>query len=120
VPLLGLRKGGVARLRALGITSDKRDPAFPELPTLAEAGVPGYTMMNWYGLLVPAGTPRPAVTKLHAEMVRILQLPEIKDRLAAEGATVVGSTPAQFAAFLKDEIARAARIVKAAGMTPSN
>jgi tripartite-type tricarboxylate transporter receptor subunit TctC len=108
------------RLRALGVTSEKRDPAFPELPTLAEAGVPGYAMKNWYGLLVPAGTPRPAVTKLHAEMVRILQLPEIKDRLAAEGATVVGSTPEQFAAFLKDEMAKAARIVKAAGMTPSN
>jgi tripartite-type tricarboxylate transporter receptor subunit TctC len=112
-----LRSG---RLRALGVTGEKRDPAFPDIPTIAEAGVPGYAMMNWYGLLVPAGTPRPALSKLHAEIVRILHLPEIKDRLAAEGATVVGSTPEQFAAFLKDEVTKAARIVKAAGMTPSN
>jgi len=108
------------RLRALAVTSEKRDPAFPELPTIAEAGVPGYAMINWYGLLVPAATPRPAVTKLHAEVIRILRLPEIKDRLAAEGATVIGSTPEAFAVFLKEEMAKAARIVKAAGMTPSN
>ena len=112
-----LRSG---RLRALGVTGEKRDPAFPDIPTLAEAGVPGWAMMNWHGLLVRAGTPRPALSTLHAEMVRILHLPEIKNRLAAEGATVVGSMPVQFAAFLKNEMATAARIVKAAGMTPSN
>jgi tripartite-type tricarboxylate transporter receptor subunit TctC len=112
-----LRSG---RLRALAVTGVKRDPAFPDLPTIAEAGVPGYAMMNWYGLLVPAGTPRPAANRLHAEIVRILHLPEIKDRLATEGATVVGSTPEEFSVFLKEEIAKAARIVKAAGMTAAN
>ena len=108
------------RLRALGVTSEKRDPAFPNVPTIAEAGVPGYSMLNWYGMLVPAATPHANITKLHAETARILKLPEVSERLAAEGAAVVGSTPEQFAAFLKDEIAKAARIVKAAGMTATN
>jgi tripartite-type tricarboxylate transporter receptor subunit TctC len=108
------------RLRALGVTGEKRDPAFPNLPTIAEAGVPGYSMLNWYGMLVPAGTPRAAVTRLHAETARILKLPEVSGRLAAEGASVVGSTPDEFAAFLKNEIVKTARIVKAAGMTATN
>ncbi len=108
------------RLRALGVTSEKRDPAFPDIPTLAEAGVPGYSMINWYGMLLPAGAPKPVLDKLHAEIVRILRLPEVRERLAAEGATVIGSTPEQFAAFLKSEIAKAARIVAAAGMTATN
>ena len=107
-------------MRGLGVTSDKRDPAFPDLPTIAEAGVPGYAMTNWYGLFVPAGTPVTALRKLHAEMVRIVNLQEIKDRLAGEGSTVVGSTPEQFAAFLKAEMVKAARVVKAAGITASN
>jgi len=108
------------RLRALAVTSAQRDPAFPDLPTIAEAGVPGYAMINWYGMLVPAGTPGPVVNKLQADTVRTLKLPEVKDRLAAEGGTVVGSTPAEFAAFLKEEMAKYARIVKAAGMTATN
>ena len=104
------------RLIALGVTSKNRDPAFPDIPTIAEAGVPGYAMTNWYGLLVPGGTPKPVVSKLNAEIVRILNLRDIKDRLAAEGVTVVGSTPEEFAAFLKDEIAKSERIVKKAGI----
>jgi tripartite-type tricarboxylate transporter receptor subunit TctC len=108
------------RLRGLAVTSAMRDPAFPNLPTIAEAGVPGYSMVNWYGLLVPAGTPRSTINRLQFEVGRILRLPEISERLAAEGATVVGSTPEQFAAFLKDETAKYARIVKAAGMTATN
>ena len=108
------------RLRALAVTSEKRDPGFPDLPTVAEAGVPGFAMTNWYGLFVPAGTPDAALRKLHAEMVRIVNLPDVKARLARVGNTVVGSTPEEFAAFLKAEIARIARVVKAAGITASN
>ncbi|HEY9446528.1 MAG TPA: tripartite tricarboxylate transporter substrate binding protein [Burkholderiales bacterium] len=108
------------RLRALGATTDKRFAAFPSIPTIAEAGVPGYSMSNWYGMLVTGGTPKAAIQKLNAEVVRILNLPEIKDRLAHEGAAVVGSTPEQFAAFLRDEMAKAAKIVKASGMNASN
>jgi len=108
------------RLRALAVTGATRDPAFPDLPTITEAGVPGYALVNWYGMLVPAGTPPAVVSKLHAETVRILKVPELKDRLAAEGATVVGSTPEQFGVFLREEMTKFARIVKAAGMTATN
>ena len=108
------------RLRALGATTDRRFAAFPDIPTIAEAGVPGYSMSNWYGLLVTGGSPRTAVNKLNGEVVRILNTPEIKGRLAHEGAEVVGSTPDEFMAFLKAEMAKTAKIVAAAGMTATN
>jgi tripartite-type tricarboxylate transporter receptor subunit TctC len=108
------------RLRALGVTTDRRFAAFPDIPTIAEAGVPGYSMSNWYGMLVTGGSPRPAIDKLHAEVVRILNLKELKERLSGEGAEVVGNTPEQFTAFLKNEMAKNAKIVKASGMTASN
>ena len=111
-------KGG--RLRALAVTSAKRFPALPETLTIAEAGVPGYAMSNWYGLLTQGGTPKASVAKLHAEIVRILGLPDIRERLVNEGATVVASTPDEFAAFLRREMATNAKIVKASGMTASN
>ena len=108
------------RLRALGVTTAQRFPRLPDIPTIAEAGVPGYAMSNWYGLLVQGGTPKSAIAKLHAEMVRILALPDIRERLTNEGAAVVASTPEEFMAFLKQEIATNARIVQASGMTASN
>jgi len=108
-------KGG--KLRALAVTSEQRFLAMPEIPTIAEAGVPGYAMTNWYGLLVQGGTPKSSITKLNAEIVRILRLPEIKDRLVKEGATVIASTPDEFMAFLKKEMATNARIVQMSGMT---
>ncbi len=111
-------RGG--RLRALAVTSDKRFPALPDTPTIAEAGVPGYAMTNWYGLLVTGGTPGSSIARLHAEVVRILGLPEIRERLINEGATIIASTPDEFMAFLKKEIATNARIVQASGMTASN
>ncbi|MGZ8263302.1 MAG: tripartite tricarboxylate transporter substrate binding protein [Burkholderiales bacterium] len=108
------------RLRALGVTSDKRFPGLPHVPTIAEAGVPGYAMTNWYGMLVPANTPQNAIVRLHAEVARILNLPDLKDRLSSEGAEVIASTPGEFAAFLRQEMAKAAKIVKASGMTATN
>ena len=108
------------KVRALGVTTGKRFPPLPEVPTIAEAGVPGYAMSNWYGLLVPAATPRANVMKLNAEIVRILNLPDIKDRLTGQGAILVGSSPEEFAAYLRSEMTTAAKIVKAAGMTASN
>jgi tripartite-type tricarboxylate transporter receptor subunit TctC len=105
------------RVRPLGATSAKRFEALPDVPTIAEAGVPGYEYINWYGVLAPAGTPPAVLAKLQSEIARILTLPELRDRLSKEGAAVVASTPAEFAVFLKTEMEKAARIVKASGMT---
>jgi len=108
------------RVRALGATSSRRFAALADLPTIAEAGVPGYEMTNWYGMLAPGGTPRPVIAKLQAEVARILNLPELRERLAKEGAEVVASTPEQFASFLRIEMEKTAKIVKASGMTATN
>lgn len=105
------------RVRPLGATSAKRFEALPDVPTIAEAGVPGYEYTNWYGVLAPGGTPPAVLAKLQSEIARILNLPELRDRLSKEGAAVVASTPAEFAAFLKVEMEKAAKIVKASGMT---
>jgi tripartite-type tricarboxylate transporter receptor subunit TctC len=108
------------KLRALGVTTSNRFAQLPEVPTIAEAGVPGYAMSNWYGILVPAATPRANVMKLNAEIVRILNLPDIKERLTSQGAIIVGNSPEAFAVFLRNEIATAAKIVKASGMSATN
>jgi tripartite-type tricarboxylate transporter receptor subunit TctC len=103
------------KLRPLAVTTAKRSPAMPDLPTIAEAGVPGYEASSWFGVLAPAGTPKDVVTKLNKEIVRILALPEIKERLSGQGAEPVGDTPEQFAAHIKAEIAKWERVVKASG-----
>ena len=114
---LALIKAG--KLRALGVTTPERTPIAPEIPSIAEAGLKGFDMTNWYGLLVPATTPREPVVKLNAEVVRILQLPELKSRLAQDGMTVVASTPEQFAEFLRRETAKFARVIETAGIKGS-
>jgi len=108
------------RLRPMGVTSDKRFPGLPDVPTIAEAGVPGYSMTNWYGMLAPAKTPGASIMKLQGEVARILNLPELKARLSSEGAEVVASTPERFTAFLKQEIDKDAKIVNASGMTATD
>jgi tripartite-type tricarboxylate transporter receptor subunit TctC len=114
---LPLIKAG--KLRALGVTTLQRSPIAPDLPAIAEAGLPGYDMANWYGMLVPAGTPADVVNKLQQEVARILNLPELKARLAGDGMTVVASTPAQFAAFLASETAKFNRVIQIAGIKGS-
>jgi tripartite-type tricarboxylate transporter receptor subunit TctC len=111
---LSLIKAG--KLRALGVTTPERTPIAPEIPTIAEAGLKGYDMTNWYGLLVPAATPRDAVAKLSAEVARILKLPELTNRLADDGMTVVASTPERFAEFLARETEKFTRVIEAAGI----
>lgn len=103
------------RLRALGVTGPRRVPAVADIPTIAEAGVPGYEATLWYGVLAPPGTPAPIIAKLHATLVRALQTPELKERLAADGSDPVGNTPEEFTAFIKSEIARWAPVIKASG-----
>jgi tripartite-type tricarboxylate transporter receptor subunit TctC len=103
------------KLRALGVTSGKRSPLLPEVPTIAQAGVRGYEVHASFGVLAPAGTPRAVITKLHDAIVKALGSKEMKEALAAQGAEPIGDTPEQFAATLKKEVEKWAPIVKASG-----
>ncbi|MBI1736420.1 MAG: tripartite tricarboxylate transporter substrate binding protein [Candidatus Rokubacteria bacterium] len=107
-------KGG--RLRALAVTGAKRSPLVPDLPTLDEAGLKGFEIVGWNGLFVPAGTPPPLVAKLHTETVKVLALPDVKERLATLGADGVGSSPEEFTAFVRAELRKWAKVVKEAGI----
>jgi tripartite-type tricarboxylate transporter receptor subunit TctC len=104
------------RLKALAVTSSSRSPAAPQLPTVAEAALPGYSVTNWIGIFAPAGTPRDIVQKLNGEIVRTMQAPDIQKRLLNEGAKFTPLTPEQYGAFVKAEIAKWARVVKEAGI----
>ena len=106
------------RLRALGVTSLSRIPALPDVPTIAEAGVPGYESTQWFGVLAPAGTPRPIVDRLHQEIARVMRAPDMKDRLTAEGLEVVASAPAEFAEHIKSETEKWAKVIKILGIKP--
>jgi tripartite-type tricarboxylate transporter receptor subunit TctC len=105
-------------LRALAVTGAKRAQALPQVPAIAEAGVPGYDAMQWYGLLAPAGTPPAIVTRLQADIARALNLPDVKEKLAADGAEAVGSSPEQFAALIRDEVDKWAKVARAAKIEP--
>jgi tripartite-type tricarboxylate transporter receptor subunit TctC len=104
------------RLRALGVTTAQRSPITPEIPTIDEAGLPGYEMTTWYGVFVQGATPRGVVAKLQRELARILDEADMKGRIAADGMTVVASTPEQFTDFLKRETDKYAHIIDAAGI----
>ncbi|MGH8618238.1 MAG: Bug family tripartite tricarboxylate transporter substrate binding protein [Burkholderiales bacterium] len=112
-PALPQVKAG--KLRALGVTTLKRAAAAPEIPTLDEAGLPGFEAVAWFGVLAPAGTPRDIVLKVSQEIARIVRTPEMQDRLRLEGAEAVGSTPEQFAETIRRDIAKWAVVVKASG-----
>jgi tripartite-type tricarboxylate transporter receptor subunit TctC len=106
------------RLRALGVGSAKRVPALPELPTISEAGVPGYEATNWWGIVAPAGTPRPVIDRLHQELSVILKTAETKKRFESEGGEAVIMTPEDFGRFIVAETAKWAKVVKEAGIKP--
>ena len=106
------------RLRGLGVTSLKRVAASGDLPTLDEQGFKGFETGSWFGMAVPTGTPRDIVAKLHAASIKAIEAPDIRDRMSAEGAEFIGDTPEQFAAFIKAEIAKWAKAVKASGAKP--
>ena len=106
------------KLRGLGTTGTRRSPAAPDIPTVAEAGVPGYEAMQWYGLLAPAGTPREILTLLHKEAVNTLRAPAMVERLAADGSEVVAGSPEEFAALIKAESLKWAKVAQAAGIRP--
>jgi tripartite-type tricarboxylate transporter receptor subunit TctC len=102
----------VGRLRAIAMTGGKRSPAIPDLPTVAEAGVPGYETGSWYGVVMPAGTPKPVVSRLAKEIAAIAKSPDINERLLEDAAIPVGSTPEEFGAFIRKELARWAKVVQ--------
>jgi tripartite-type tricarboxylate transporter receptor subunit TctC len=102
------------RLRALAVSGPRRSDALPNVPPVAEAGVPGYEAMQWYGLLAPAGTPTAVVERVHAQAMVALRSPEMKARLAADGAEPLGTTPAEFGAYIKRELDKWARVRDAA------
>ena len=103
------------RLRGLAVTSAKRSPVLPDLPTLAEAGISGFEAAAWQGIVVPTGTPNEIVQKLNAEVNKALAHPDIRSRLAAQGADILGGTPAEYAAYLRSEMPRWAKAVKDSG-----
>jgi tripartite-type tricarboxylate transporter receptor subunit TctC len=104
------------RLRLLALTSEKRSPAFPDVPVMAEAGVPGVIAVAWFGIHAPKSTPKAIVARLHNDAVKVLQDPVVRQRFSLEGADIVGSSPSQFAGFIADEITKWTKVVKDAGI----
>lgn len=103
------------KLRALGVTSVNRSPALPDTPTIAETGIGGYDASSWFGVLAPAGTPKEVVAKIHADIVKALSAPDIKERLSSQGAEPVGNTPEQFSQHIRTESLKWAKVVKDSG-----
>jgi tripartite-type tricarboxylate transporter receptor subunit TctC len=109
----GYLKGG--RLKALAVTTAKRSPNFPELPTVAEAGVPGFDAITWHGIVVPARTPQPAIARLNGEINKLLQTADMRQRLAALGSDPIGGAPKELTDYMRVEIPRWAKVIKESG-----
>jgi tripartite-type tricarboxylate transporter receptor subunit TctC len=112
---LALPQVKAGKLRALAVTGAKRSPAVPDLPTMAEAGLPDFVVESWYGVMAPAGTPEPVVRKLHDDLLKVLAQPEVIEAFAKQGADVVTSTPAEFAAMVSKEKARWSEVIRKSG-----
>ena len=113
----GLGNVRAGKLRALGVTSLQRSPLLPEVPTIAEQGFPAYEVNAWYGWLAPAGTPRQVIALLNAEATKAIKTPEVRERLASDGAVPIGSTPDEFARHIRSEMEKWGKVVKQAGIT---
>ncbi|MGZ5095823.1 MAG: tripartite tricarboxylate transporter substrate binding protein [Burkholderiales bacterium] len=111
----GITHARAGRLRALAVTTAKRSPAAPEMPTIAEAALPGFEASNWYGVIVQAKTPPQIVRKIHDDIARALTMPDIRDRMLNQGLDPVSMTPEEFTAYIKAEIVKWAKVVKASG-----
>jgi tripartite-type tricarboxylate transporter receptor subunit TctC len=105
------------KLKALAVTSAKRSSALPDVPTMAEAGLPGYESTAWFGILAPVGTPEPILAKLHAELTAVLKDPATMEWMKTQGFDPVGDSPAQFASYIRKETDKWAKVVKASGAT---
>lgn len=106
------------RLRPIAVTGEKRSPAAPDVPTIAESGFPGFSATAWYGVLAPANTPRPIVTRLNTEILKALAFPDVKQRLESVGFELIGSTPERLAEYLRTELRKWEKVVKASGAKP--
>jgi len=106
------------KVRALAVSGPKRIASMPDVPPVAEAGVPGYEAMQWYGMVVPAGTPAPIIERLNAAALKALRTAEMKEKLASDGAEPAGSTPAEFAALIKSELEKWAKVAREANIEP--
>jgi len=104
-------------LRPLAVTAARRSPELPDVPTIAESGIPGFDVSVWYGIVAPAGTPQEIVTRLSTQIVQILKLPDVRERIVSTGSTIVGSTPEQFAAVIASEVTKWAKVVRESGAT---
>ena len=104
------------KLRALAVTSLQRQPVAQDIPTMIESGFPGFEAGTWFGLLVPAGTPREIITRLHADTAKAVRQPDVQKQLAGQGATTIGNTPEQFAAYIKSESAKWSKVLAASGV----
>ena len=105
------------KLRAIAISTAKRSPELPDVPTIAEAGVPGYEAVSWFGLFAPAATPKPVLDKLSTALSKVLANPEVQKKISAQGGETVNETPAQFAAFIRSETTKWGKVVKESGAT---
>jgi tripartite-type tricarboxylate transporter receptor subunit TctC len=114
----GLPLARAGKLRALAVTGTRRSPAIPELPTVAEAGVPGYSAMNWYGFAAPAGTPGAIIATLNAEITRAITAPDTRAHMADIGLEAETSTPAEFGEFMRAEIVKWAKVIRTTGLKP--
>ena len=117
-PLVAINQLKSGKLRGLAVTSLTRNPALPELPTVSESGVPGFKNLTWHSIVVPKNTPKPIVTRLNAELVKIVNQPDVKGRFEEQGLTAVGSTPEEMAALVREESREMAKVVKAIGYKP--
>ena len=106
------------RLRMLAVTTAKRSGALPDIPTISEAGLPGFEVSNWYGILATGGTPRPAVDRLNSELARIARVPDLAEKLAAQGADPATGTPEEFERFIQAELKKWSAVVRSAGINP--
>jgi tripartite-type tricarboxylate transporter receptor subunit TctC len=112
----GLPHVRAGKLRALAVSGAKRSPSAPELPTISESGVPGYEFVSWNGVHLPAATPSPIVAKINAELSKVLQLPDVRERMAGLGMEAAGSTPGEFAVLVRSDVAKWSRVVRESGI----
>jgi tripartite-type tricarboxylate transporter receptor subunit TctC len=114
----GILHARAGKLRALGVTTAKRSAAAPEVPTIAEAALPGFEASNWYGIVAPAKTPPAVIRKIHDDIARALALPDIRERMQNQGMDPTSTTPDEFSAYIRSEIGKWAKVVKASGAKP--